>query len=569
MHRLPLLQRLPVPGLGLFGLAAYPLLASLWAALGTLEQAAGWPLLFQQPQVVPALLRSVGTGLVATVLALGACAAIVGSAFGTPRWTRLQAGLAPLLAVPHAALAIGVLALLAPSGWVLRLLSPWATGWDTPPPWTTTQDPWGVGLVLVLACKEIPFLLWAASAHLDRSDVAPRLRRELQWATTLGYTPAQAWWRVGWPQLLPRMDAPLLAVLAYSLTVVDVAWIIGPTTPPTLAVLAWQWLQDADPATHAMGTAAAWLLGAALLVCAGLLKAGLHAALWRGRWSAGWDAGPLPRRRVPWDHWLWQGLLALYGAALLALALGSVVGVWPFPALLAESWSLDAWRSVWAQGDTLRTTAWLAAASSLAALLWSVAWMEWAPASWQQRLAPLWLVPLAMPALLWVMGLHHWLLDTGLDASATGLWLAHCLSVLPYTLLALQGPYRAVDPRLAQVAATLGHGQSAYLLQVKWPLLRVPLLAALAVGFAVSVAQYLPTLYVGAGRFTTVSTEAVAQASGGARALAASFAWLQWLLPWGIFAMAAWWGRSRSTLGRFRRPMALHTSRTPHAESSP
>jgi putative thiamine transport system permease protein len=29
------------------------------------------------------------------------------------------------------------------------------------------------------------------------------------------------------------------------------------------------------------------------------------------------------------------------------------------------------------------------------------------------------------------------------------------------------------------------------------------------VGFAVSVAQYLPTLFVGAGRFNTVTTEAV------------------------------------------------------------
>ena len=37
----------------------------------------------------------------------------------------------------------------------------------------------------------------------------------------------------------------------------DVALVIGPTTPPTLAVLAWQWLQDADPAMNAQGAAAA------------------------------------------------------------------------------------------------------------------------------------------------------------------------------------------------------------------------------------------------------------------------------------------------------------------------
>jgi putative thiamine transport system permease protein len=70
------------------------------------------------------------------------------------------------------------------------------------------------------------------------------------------------------------------------------------------------------------------------------------------------------------------------------------------------------------------------------------------------------------------------------------------------------------------------------------------------VGFAVSVAQYLPTLYVGAGRFATVTTEAVTLASGGQRSLMAAFAWLQWLLPVVLFSAAAWLGRKR----RFSHP---------------
>jgi putative thiamine transport system permease protein len=65
------------------------------------------------------------------------------------------------------------------------------------------------------------------------------------------------------------------------------------------------------------------------------------------------------------------------------------------------------------------------------------------------------------------------------------------------------------------------------------------------VGFAVSVAQYLPTLYVGAGRFNTVSTEAVTLASGGQRSLTAAYAGLQWLLPVLMFALAARLGRAR------------------------
>ena len=69
--------------------------------------------------------------------------------------------------------------------------------------------------------------------------------------------------------------------------------------------------------------------------------------------------------------------------------------------------------------------------------------------------------------------------------------------------------------RYAQLAASLGQTPWHFLLQVKWPMLRASLARAFAVGFAVSVAQYLPTLYLGAGRLATVGTEAVALAAGG------------------------------------------------------
>jgi putative thiamine transport system permease protein len=66
------------------------------------------------------------------------------------------------------------------------------------------------------------------------------------------------------------------------------------------------------------------------------------------------------------------------------------------------------------------------------------------------------------------------------------------------------------------------------------------------VGCAVSIAQYLPTLFVGAGRFATVTTEAVTLASGAQRSLTAAYAALQALLPAALFALAVWAGRPRT-----------------------
>lgn len=525
--------------------ALLPLAWSLWAAIVAGLDAAGWAALLQAPHTAAALAASVWTGLASTLLATAAAAwilaATVGQLHSTAQSNRLTRLLAPLLAVPHAAFAIGLLALLAPSGWLLRILSPWATGLSAPPPWPTTQDPWGLGLIAVLVCKEIPFLLWAALAHLQRPDVARRLQQELRLAHTLGYSARAAWWRVGWPQLLPRLAAPLLAVLAYGLTVVDVALLIGPTTPPTLAVLAWQWLQDADPATNAQGAAAAWLLAATLTLLAALAWGAYRAPWRRQRQTRG--APPLRATERATGHL--PVLVAAYGAVMLALLLGSVIGPWPFPRLWPDTLTWAAWEGVADSGATLWTSVWLALASSGAALLWAVAWLEWAPARWQQRARPLLMLPLVLPAVLWVLGLHRLSLAWGLDTTGTGLWLAHTLAALPYVLIALQGPYQGFDGRLRQVAATLGHGRWHFLLRVKWPLLRSALAASVAIGFAVSVAQYLPTLYVGAGRFATVTTEAVNLAAGGQRSLTAAYAWLQWLLPVLVFALAARLGRAR------------------------
>jgi putative thiamine transport system permease protein len=48
-------------------------------------------------------------------------------------------------------------------------------------------------------------------------------------------------------------------------------------------------------------------------------------------------------------------------------------------------------------------------------------------------------------------------------------------------------------------------------------MLLTPVLTAVAVGFAASVGQYLPTLLVGGGRLSTLTTEAIALAAGGDR----------------------------------------------------
>ena len=529
-------MRIAGPGL-LALLAGLPLVLALLSAAAQMFDISAWQSLWRDPQTEHAWRMTVWTGLASTLAAWWTVAHVLAHAFVRQTLTRWVAALPAWLATPHAALAIGLVLWLSPSGWALRLVSPSLTGLEAPPPWLTTQDPWGLGLIFALWLKEVPFLLWLAATQLQRDDVRRRWQAEAAVAQTLGRTPQQAFAQVVWPQLAPRLRWPLLAVLAYGLTVVDMALIIGPASPPTLAVLSWQWLGDADVAVQAQGAAAAGALtlSVALLAWGWVQLSKMAPALQLSWWPSGLGLG-----RV-----FSLGFALVYAAIWAALAVGSVVGVWPFPQLWPTQWTFNAWATVLDSSSTVVTTLGLALASASVGLLWSVAWLEISPRRWQHTCRPLWLLPLVLPSVVWGVGLYSLALQWRLEGQWLGLLIAHAVMVLPYTLLALEPAYSAVDPRQWAVVASLGRGRWRYWLRIKWPLLRGALASAWAVGFAVSVAQYLPTLFVGAGRFATVTTEAVTLASGGQRSLMSAYAALQMLLPMLAFALASVWGRPR------------------------
>jgi len=525
---------------------ALPLLAALPWALHEGLSVAAWRELRADAQVPRALALSVFTALASTAVSLLLTLLLVTHLHGTRAWSRLALLLGPMLAVPHAAFAIGLAWLIAPAGWIARALAP-LFGWDSPPAWETVNDPRGVALLAVLVLKETPFLLWSTVALLTRPEVAGVLQRHIAVARTLGYTPAAWWWRVGWLLWAPRLAWPLLAVLAYGLTVVDLALIVGPGAPPTLAALAWQWLADADPARNALGAASALLLTGVLaaLLLLGLALHRVLAAWGRRRATSGvrpprLEVPSAPRRAVAA---LGPAIVVVYGAVLLGLVVLSWAGPWAFPALWPTTPSADVWAQALGSSDTLGFTAALAAASALLSLVLAVAWLEAAPPRWDAAIMPLVLLPLVLPQLLLLVGLYRGALALRLDGTVAGLLWVHVLMVLPYVFTALAPAWRSFDPRYEWAALALRRSRGSFWWRVKWPLLAAPLASALAIGFAVSVAQYLSTQFIGAGRHVTLTTEAVTLASGGQRALAAAFALLQALLPALGFGLAWWVGR--------------------------
>lgn len=525
------------------GLVFFPVLPGLIWALAPGFSLAAWRDLLANPEWPLALLATLVSTLLSTALAMLFAGAIAMLVYPGRGWSRLQLRLPLLLSIPHAAFAVGVFFLLSPSGMLARLFAQ-LLGWASPPGWVIVQDPYALSLAFALAIKESWFLLWVFGAILGEQAVA----RHMTVARSLGYSRFQAWRHVLWPQLLPRLGWPLAAVFAYGLSVVDMAVILGPSNPPSFAVLVWHWLSDADAAIQARGSAAA-------IVMVGLLLVALVGG--RGLWR-------IARRLRPYPHGLRKAIVEgvegtevpalpalpgqlLFGIGYLVVAVlvvWSLAGVWFFPALWPDGLSLDAWQG--ADFAPFLTSFWLAALVCAITLPITLLWLEWGPSQFNAVLY----LPLIVPALPLAVGQYAALLRANLDGTATGLVWSHLLWVLPYMVLTLVGPYRSFDRRLLTTAQALGRSRWRACLSVKWPLLIKPILAALSVGFSVSIAQYLPTLFAGAGRFATVTTEAVALSAGGHRQVLAVQALLQVLLPLGAFGLAVW---AAAWAGRRRR----------------
>ncbi len=520
---LPLVPALTI--LAMLGPVAAGLLGAIGPAFGWLPAIgadapglAAFRDLVAWPGFKDAARLSVVTGLASTIVSLSVVMLVLASLHGTRAFEAVRRLLSPLLAVPHAAAAFGIAFLIAPSGWIARAISPWATGWERPPDLLIVQDPMGFALIAGLVAKEAPFLLLMALAALGQI----RPEREVLAARSLGYGREAAWIKAVLPRLYAQIRLPVYVVLAYSMSVVDVAMILGPNTPSTLSVQIVRWMGDPDLALRLRAAAGALVQAGLVIGALGLWRLGEIAARRIGlRWIArgGRGRGLRALRPVALGMGVVSGAAVLLGIA--GLAVWSVAALWSFPEVLPDALT---WRN-WARHGpglaepALRTLG-IAAAATLIALVLTIGCLE-AEHRHGLRLTSrgAWVLymPLLIPQVAFLPGLQTLMVAGGLTGGLGAVIAAHVVFVLPYVFLSLGDPFRAWDPRRATSAAALGARPDRVLWAVRMPMLLAPVLTAAAVGFAVSVGQYLPTLLAGGGRVATLTTEAVALAAGGDR----------------------------------------------------
>lgn len=539
-------------GAGLVG-TLLPAFGYLPALGGTRLSFQPWADLFAAPGIERSLWLTVSTGLIATALSLLIVVLFCAAAHDTRLFGRVRDALAPLVALPHVAVAIGLAFLVTPSGWLVRLVSPWLTGFDRPPDYLLVGDPGGLALILAMVIKEVPFLLLMTVGALGQV----RAPATLAIARSLGYGPIAAWLKTVLPQVYGQIRLPVYAVLAFSLSVVDMAIVLAPGAPAPLAVQVFRWFRDPDLSFQFLAAAGAVLQVALVVAAIGSWALAERLVAMLGR---AWVAGGWRGHDRPWTRALGIAPLllacALNVASIAGMALWSVAWRWRYPDALPSVWTLDTWTRhlhglAWPTLVTL-VAGLGAAAVALALVVGCLENEQRRGLSVSQRALWLLYLPLLVPQIGFLFGVQVVLVSTGLDGGWLALVWAHLLFVLPYVFLALADPYRAFDEHFARTGLCLGASPARVFWTVKTPMLLRSIMLALAVGFAVSVALYLPTIFAGGGRFATLTTEAVALAGGNDRRVLGIYTLVQSALPLLLFLLAlgvpAWLYRDRRAL---------------------
>ncbi len=535
------------------------LLGAVLPALGWFPPLGGMHFSFQpfadflaEPGLQRSLWLSLTIAFVSTFLSYWLAIFLLALIYGQGQSGFLFRLISPLLSVPHITIAVGFLFLLQPSGWLSRLASPWLTGWERPPNLNIVPDENGGVLILALIAKELPFLLLMGLSALSQIKVRPLLDS----AATLGYGPLAGWMHLVQPQLAVRLRLAVLIVMVFAISVVDMAIILAPSTPAPLAVRILTWFRDPDLSYQFIAAAAAVMqLGCALLACVAWM--GLDGALLTGmaRFSAaGWRFSQLPARLAAFLKKtglflaIWPCVMAVAG--MLAAIIWAFADIWRYPSALPDKWGVAAWEYAYISlGQASLNSLILGLVSAGVCVVFALLWLETQATCRDTYFERLIYIPLLLPQIAFLFGMQILLIWLGFDGVFLALIWTHCLFVFPYVMLSLAPSWRRFDSRYLAIAATLGAGPIRRFLFIKLSMMTLPVLTAFAVGFAVSSALYLPTIFASNGRVMTLTTEAVTLAAGAGRQNLGIASLMQMVLPLLVFLICDRLARAR--LARF------------------
>ena len=515
---------------------------------------------------------SLFTGVGSTLLAMAGAFLLLATFYQSSWLEKVQGLLSPFLVFPHAAAAIALLFVLSPSGIFARLM---VLGGDDAPPAAGSSffpyDEFGFSVLLALSLKELPFIILMALSVMSQPLIKKKLLGYVNVGSSLGYSPTASFFKLVAPSIFTQIKLPILAVLVFATSNVEIPLILGSNNPSTLAVAIMHWFNHIDLSMRLLASGAAVLQVAVSGVALLLFFAVEHFFMYLGKQSL------MKGRRHGADalvRGIGYGIVSLYviliSTVIYAVVMYSIAKHWSFPALLPEGVTFLHW------GTALEALAtpvvnslllgMLVSTSAMLLVLFTLESEQLKPAARHANSAfsiSLFL-PLLVPGVAFLYGLVWFQQLVLQNAVWFHTYIAHMVYVVPYVFLSMAVAYRKFDNRYAMVAQSLGKTPWQVFYRIKLPLMLNAILVAWALGLAISFSQYLPTLLASGGTIATITTEAVASVSGSSTRLTAVYVIIQGAMPL-IGFVIAWYlpgvlmkNRGASIKEKNKRRAVLH-----------
>lgn len=436
----------------------------------------------------------------------------------------LEKYLSPLLSLPHLAIALGLVFLFSESGVFF-------SGAEAGLPRKGLST-----FIMAIIIKEVPFFLLILIAVGRQLP----LRTWLLQGQALGYNTVTSWWLLVFPNMLKQVRLALLAASAYTLSVVDMNLLVGPNIPELFAVSVYRWQSSFSEGDQALGFWANVLLLLMLAVTITLLYGHEKLA------NKGLKHWAIMGRTAPLQFVSKLATAWLPASGLLTLLMVVVFVLWSF----GYNWHNDTaslstlnphlWQDEWLfVALPLHNAFLIALGAAFLGIAFALLALELQRQKGRYWPDYIWLLGILLPQLSMVLGwqvLHIWL-EGGYNIG----WVivAHLPFTFGYAYLVLKGPFQSIDPNYQLIAASFGYSPWQSWWKIRFRLLLTAIFSAFAITFAVSIAQYIPTLLIGAGRVTTITTEAVAIGTGSQQDVSALYVLLQSILPFAVFVITA------------------------------
>ena len=463
------------------------------------------------------IILSLFTGLGSTLLALFFSQVILLYFFKTRAYNYIKIIISPLIALPHITMAIGLIFLFSPSGLFFRLFSPWLTGFDRPPNFFIIPDEYGFFLILGLILKEIPFFILVSLSAIQQFSA----RQIFDLGKSLQNSNFSSWCILIFPLIYKKIRLVIFIVIAFTASVVDMSLILAPSTPSTLAVRILQIYQssDIDSFFIASNLALIQLLIIVILLLSWMILERIveHKLFFI-----------FFMKILSFKIFFLKNLIFASAAILFFL---SVLGIfssllwgfsknWYFPSFFPNSIDIDTFINFYNENKFIVfISIFISVVVSFLSSLLTIIWVELMDILKMKKLYLEWIIfiPLFIPQISFLIGLQSFIILFNFDSFLIPLIIIQLFYVIPYSFIILAPSLREIKKDIIRVAASLGKNRFQRLVQIKLPIIMSSFLTSFAIGMLVSFSLYIPVYFIGAGRVTTLTVEALNLALSGSR----------------------------------------------------